>query len=85
VAFCIFTSMFYIYILFSEGADLYYIGHTDDYNRRFIEHNSSDRNTYSAKHRPWKFAAVFECGNNRGKAMKIETFIKKKAGNSSKI
>jgi len=68
--------MFYIYILYSESSDLYYVGHTDDYNRRFSEHNSSDRNTYSANHRPWKLAAVFECGNNRGDAMKIETFIK---------
>ena len=69
--------MFYIYILHSPAFDKYYIGYTDDFNRRLVEHNSTERNTYTKKYRPWEIAAVFECGDDRGLAMKIEKFIKK--------
>lgn len=76
-AFFIFTGMFYIYILYSSSADKYYVGLTDDYLRRFEEHNNSERNTYTSKHRPWELKAVFESGDDRGEAQKIELFIKK--------
>ena len=69
--------MFYIYILYSESFDKYYVGHTDDYLRRLNEHNHSERDTYTSKYRPWEMAAVFECGNSRGEAQKNERFIKK--------
>ena len=68
--------MFYIYILYSESSDKYYVGHTDDPWRRIEEHNSSDHFTYTAKHRPWVLKAVFQCAENRGQAMVIERFIK---------
>jgi putative endonuclease len=68
--------MYYIYILQSESSGNYYIGHSDDYKRRLIEHNSSLRNTYTSKHRPWKIAAIFCCGTERKTAMEIERFIK---------
>ncbi len=69
--------MYYLYILYSEKSDVYYVGHTDDVNQRFKEHNSSGRVTYTSKHRPWEVKGVFECGSNRGEALKIERFIKK--------
>jgi len=69
--------MFYIYILHSPSFDKYYIGYTDDFNQRLVAHNSTERNTYTKKYRPWEIAAVFECGTERGGAMKIEKFIKK--------
>jgi putative endonuclease len=69
--------MFYIYILYSLPADRYYVGHTDNWQRRFDEHNQSEKITFTAKHRPWLLKAVFECGTERGEAMKIEAFIKK--------
>ena len=68
--------MFYIYILHSSSADKFYIGCTNNYLRRFEEHNSSDRITYTSKHRPWLIKAVFTCGNNEGTAIRIERFIK---------
>jgi putative endonuclease len=77
VAFLVFGVMFYIYILYSEAFNKYYIGHTDDYRRRLDEHNHSKHNTFTSKYRPWKMAAVFECGNSRGEAQKNEQFIKK--------
>jgi len=69
--------MYYIYILYSEVADLYYVGYTNDPKRRLDEHNSSPHNTFTSKHRPWKLMAYFICSKDEGEAMKIERFIKK--------
>ena len=69
--------MFYIYILYSAAADKYYIGYTNDYERRLIEHNTKPFNTYTSRHRPWKLVAVFTCSEKEADAIKIERFIKK--------
>ena len=69
--------MYYIYILFSFSSNLYYVGYTSNYERRFLEHNTLEHNTFTSKHRPWIIKAVFECGNIEAQAMKIEAFIKK--------
>jgi putative endonuclease len=69
--------MFYIYIIYSPSADKYYVGHTDNWQRRFDEHNNAEEITFTAKHRPWILKAVFECGNDRGQALKVELFIKR--------
>jgi putative endonuclease len=69
--------MFFIYFLYSEKSGIYYVGHTEDYLRRFEQHNQTDRDTFTKKHRLWKLIAVFECGNQRNEALKIEKFIKK--------
>ena len=69
--------MYYIYLLYSESSDLFYVGHTHDYKRRLTEHNESDHHTFTSKHRPWKLSAVFECGETRAEAMMLEEFIKK--------
>ena len=69
--------MYYLYIITSEIAGKHYVGVTDNYLRRLTEHNTSDRNTFTSKYRPWKIAAVFECSNDMGTARKMENFIKK--------
>jgi putative endonuclease len=70
--------MYFIYKLYSASADLFYIGYTNDFNRRLKEHNTKEFfNTYTSKYRPWKLAAVFECGTSEGNAKKLESFIKK--------
>jgi putative endonuclease len=70
--------MFYIYILFSEAANKYYIGHTEDYKRRLIEHNNDRRTiTFTHKYRPWILKSVFAIKGSRSDAINIETFIKK--------
>jgi len=74
--------MFYIYIIYSKSADKYYIGHTNDVERRIIEHNSNPRMTYTHKFRPWDLVALFEVGENRKTAMKIEKFIKQQKSRS---
>lgn len=69
--------MFYIYFLYSETSDIYYVGYTSDYLKRLSEHNNQNKNTFSGKHRPWKLKAVFECGHDEVETMKIEKFLKK--------
>ena len=69
--------MFYLYILYSDNSDKYYIGYTNDYERRFHEHNHSDRTTFTSKHRPWILKAVFACGEIESEAIHLERFIKK--------
>ena len=69
--------MFYIYILYSESADKYYVGYTSDLERRIGQHNYSDRNTFTSKFRPWIIAAAFEAGKVESEAIRIERFIKK--------
>jgi putative endonuclease len=69
--------MYYLYIIQSEIIGKYYVGVTEDCHRRLMEHNTSDRDTYTKRHRPWQFAAVFSCGDDYGIAREIENFIKK--------
>jgi putative endonuclease len=70
--------MFYLYILYSETAGKFYIGHTDDIIRRLAEHNNPRINSkFTAKYIPWSLALSFPVSENRGEAMKVEKFIKK--------
>jgi putative endonuclease len=75
--------MFYIYILYSEIAGKFYIGHTDDINRRLAEHNNPRINSkFTAKYISWSLALSFPVSENRGEAMKVEKFIKKQKSRS---
>ncbi|HRN42401.1 MAG TPA: GIY-YIG nuclease family protein [Vicingus sp.] len=67
---------FYIYILQSTSSNIFYIGSTSNFKNRLISHNNSDENTFTSKHRPWVFAAVFEAGTSRIEAQRIVRFIK---------
>lgn len=69
--------MYYIYILHSAGSDKYYVGYSDAPHRRIEEHNTTERNTFTSKYRPWTLSAIFECSEDRGAAMRIERFIKR--------
>ncbi len=68
--------MYYLYILYSETSQIYYVGSTEDPCKRFEEHNTDPDNTFTSKHRPWLLKAVFEAGTKRSDAMKMERFIK---------
>ena len=68
--------LYYIYIL-SCSADIYYIGQSHDPWERLLHHNNDDKNTFTSKHRPWLLAAVYEVGDSRAGALKIERWIKK--------
>ncbi len=69
--------MFYIYILYSEKFEMYYVGQSDDVDRRLLEHNELSDHSYTSKYRPWELAASFEVGESRSLARKIESHIKK--------
>ena len=72
------SDCFYIYILHSEEHDKYYVGYTSSYIQRLFRHNNQENfNTYTSKYRPWEFAAVFECGDQEGEAIKTKRFIKR--------
>ena len=69
--------MFYLYILYSPSSDKYYVGYSNDVERRINEHNNSERTTYTSKHRPWAISVIYSCGHLESDAVKIERFIKK--------
>jgi putative endonuclease len=68
--------MFYVYILYSSAFDKYYVGHTDDIERRLKEHSETSEKSYTSKYRPWEIAACFAIGDDRRLAMKVERHLK---------
>ena len=71
-----FCFMHYLYILYSETSDIYYVGQSHDPWERYTHHSSDENDSFTSKHRPWEIKAVFEVGT-RSNALKIEKFIKK--------
>ncbi|MBB6324766.1 putative endonuclease [Algoriphagus iocasae] len=67
----------FIYILYSESKDRFYIGQSEDPFRRLTDHNSGKSNRYTFSGRPWLLKANFLVRGNRGTALKLEAFIKK--------
>ena len=70
------SSMFYTYALKSKKNSKLYIGHTEDLERRTLEHNTNkDRAKFTTVNGPWKlvFSEIF---NTRSEAMKREAFFK---------
>ena len=69
--------MFYLYILYSPSSDKYYVGYTENVERRLDEHNNSERLTYTSKHRPWILKKFITLDSNRSFAMGVEKAVKK--------
>ena len=69
--------MYYLYILYSESADKYYVGHSVNPWQRLEQHLSNSGDKYTGSYKDWKLAAVFEVSQFKGDADKIEKFIKK--------
>ncbi len=68
--------MFYTYIIYSGKLDRYYIGSTDNLEKRLADHNNS-RSTYTKRGKPWilKWSKAFE---TRTEAIEEEMRIKRK-------
>jgi putative endonuclease len=66
--------MYTLYILYSESLDRYYVGYTNDLERRLIEHNRR-KGKYTDTGIPWLpvHKEVFE---SKKSAMEREKFIK---------
>ena len=67
---------FYVYILFSQDINQYYIGHSEDENDRLYRHNNSgSKSTKKTNDRRIVYTELF---NSKPEAVKREMEIKKK-------
>ena len=66
--------MFVLYILYSEKLDRYYVGYTNDFERRLSEHNRM-KGKYTDIGIPWMLV-YFENYPDKKSAMARERFIK---------
>ena len=65
----------YVYYLHSLGSDKYYLGKTNDLNRRLIEHNLGQEK-FTKRGIPWTLVGYIRCSNN-GEAVQLEIKLKK--------
>lgn len=69
-------NMYSVYILYSESLMNYYVGSTENLEKRIKEHNSAKGN-YTSKGVPWKLMIKIEKGT-RSEAVSLEMKIKKR-------
>ena len=68
--------MFLTYILLSQKTQKYYVGHTNDFERRFEDHNKGlNKSTKSGM--PWSLVKYFRV-KSKSEAVKLEIKIKKR-------
>ena len=65
---------FFTYILVSEVDGSFYIGQTQNVEKRVVRHNAG-RNRYTSTKRPWKLLYAEPC-SSRSEAMKLEKYLK---------
>ena len=69
--------MYFVYILFSEKLNRYYVGTTDDVARRLFEHNSGFYDgVFTSKGIPWRLCLSYSCDTS-DKAYALERFVKR--------
>ena len=68
--------MFIVYILHSQSLDRYYVGYTNDLERRLTEHNRK-KGKYTDSGIPWQLV-YHEIYSTKTDAMNREKFIKGK-------
>ncbi len=66
--------LYFVYIIFSETLNRFYVGHSDDVDRRLTEHNTG-RSRYTKAGMPWTLKHV-EQYETRTAAMNREYEIK---------
>ena len=69
--------MYYVYILYSSNIDKYYIGYSENPDKRLEFHNSEYNKIWSRRGQPWvlKTTIAFD---TKTKALKAEKLIKRK-------
>ena len=68
--------MFFTYVLKSKKNGKLYTGHTENLEKRILEHNTkSDKTKFSYVNGPWELM-FFETFNTRAIAMEHERFLK---------
>ena len=66
---------YFVYILHSNNGDHYYVGQSDNPQRRLLYHNSVEKG-YTARYRPWELVYVKEFASRR-EAREVEGKIKR--------
>jgi putative endonuclease len=65
---------YFVYILYSERLQGYYIGQTNDVEARLLRHNSGSEN-YTSKYTPWEL--IWFCEKiSRAEALSLEKKLK---------
>ena len=64
----------FVYILYSESHDKFYVGQTSDLGARLQRHNTGN-SKYTAPYRPWKMIFSIE-KESRSSAMQLEIKLK---------
>jgi putative endonuclease len=72
--------MFTLYILYSKSIDSYYVGYTNDIDRRLSEHNRK-KGKFTDRGIPW-ILVYTENFENKEQAMEKERQIKRKKSRS---
>ena len=73
--------MYYVYILWSDSAQKFYIGSTEDITKRLDQHNQGVLCKWTSTRGPWQLAWSEECSNIT-EARKLERWLKRqKSGN----
>ncbi|OSZ82194.1 excinuclease ABC subunit C [Chitinophagaceae bacterium IBVUCB1] len=65
-----------VYILYSTKLEKYYVGHTEDVERRIEEHNNGKGN-FTSKGLPWILVHIIACAT-KSEAVRLEQKIKKR-------
>ncbi len=65
---------YFVYILYSESHDRFYIGQTHNVDHRLLQHNSKFESS-TAPYCPWRLMCVIE-KETRGQAMLLEKKLK---------
>lgn len=69
--------MHFVYILYSNSLDRFYIGQTHDVQLRLLRHNTDYYdNKWTAKGKPWVVFTTIQC-QDKLQALKVEAHIKK--------
>ncbi len=64
-----------LYVLYSKKCDKYYIGHTNNIERRLCEHNDVNHKGWTRYHQPWSLVYT-EKSIDRSDAMRKEKYLK---------
>lgn len=52
--------MFYIYIIYSNDAEKFYVGHSENPWERILQHNIDRSDKYTGKYQNWELKAVLK-------------------------
>lgn len=68
------NTRYFVYILYSKSADIFYIGHTSDLDDRILRHNNGFER-FTSKFRPWFLVLSLE-KDSKSQAYTLERKLK---------